>query len=94
MYRITIHGCTDEFAEAVHGKEFNRRGLIRFLFRHAYKLFDYETLVTVSRDYGPGCPVNYFLIGRDMSDLVGKMHMSDRIPVNRVSRRQIRKIRK
>ena len=77
MYHVIIYGCPDEFSVAVHGKSFNRRGLIRFLSRHANQLVDYE-YVAVSRDFGPACPVNFWL--------VGKKHMSDRIPTNRISR--------
>ena len=76
MYRVIIYGCPDEFAVAVHGRVFNRRGLIRFLSRHVNKLVDYG-YVAVSRDWGPACPVNFFF--------VGKRHMSDRIPTCRVS---------
>ena len=77
MYHVIIYGCPDEFAVAVHGKMFNRRRLIRFLSRHANKLVGYG-YVAVSRDYGPACPVNFWL--------VGKKHMSDRIPTCRISR--------
>lgn len=76
MYHVIIYGCPDKFSVAVHGKEFNRRGLIRFLSRHVNKLVEYDTEVAVSRDYGPACPVNFFLIG--------KKHMSGRIPTNRI----------
>lgn len=76
MYRVIIYGCPDEFSVAVHGKEFNRRGLIRFLSRHVNKLSDYNTAVAVSRDYGPARTVNFWLVGRK--------HMSDRIPTNRI----------
>ena len=76
MYRVIIYGCPDEFSVAVHDKKFNRRGLIRFLSRHVNKLFYYDTYVAVSRDNGPACPVNFWL--------VGKMHMSGRIPTNRI----------
>ena len=75
MYRVIIYGCPDEFAVAVHGKEFNRRGLIRFLSRHVYKFVDYED-VAVTHGGGPECFVNFFL--------VGKKHMSDRIPTCRI----------
>ncbi len=79
MYHVIIYGCPDEFAVAVHGRVFNRRGLIRFLSRHANKLVDLGYgYVAVSHDYGPASPVNFFL--------VGKKHMSDRIPTNRISR--------
>lgn len=77
MYRVIIYGCPDEFAVAVHGKVFNRRGLIRFLSRHANKLVDLGYgYVAVSHDYGPACPVNFWL--------VGKRHMSGRIPTHRI----------
>ena len=73
MYHVIIYGCPDKFSVAAHGKEFTRRGLIRFLSRHVNKLFDYA-VVGVSRDHGPTCTVNFFF--------VGKRHMSDRIPTN------------
>lgn len=73
MYRVFIFGALDAFAAKIDGKEFNRRGLIRFLSRHVNRLVDYED-VAVSRDYGPACPVNFFF--------VGKRHMSDRIPTH------------
>lgn len=38
MYNIIIYACPDEFALKVHGKAFNRRGLLKFLSRHANKL--------------------------------------------------------
>lgn len=76
MYRVIIYALPDEFSVVVHDKKFNRRGLIRFLSRHVNKLVDY-TYVAVSRDYGTACPVNFWL--------VGKMHMSGRIPTNRIS---------
>ena len=76
MYRVIIYGFPDKFAVAVHGKEFTRRGLIRFLSRHAHKLINYDTEVAVSHDYGPACAINYFF--------VGKKHMSDRIPTHRI----------
>lgn len=75
MYHVIIYGCPDEFAMKVHGKVFNRRGLIRFLSRHVNKLIDYG-YVAVSHDYGPACAINYFF--------VGKKHMSDRIPTHRI----------
>lgn len=75
MYRVIIYGCPDKFSVAVHGKEFNRRGLIRFLSRHANKLEGYD-YVAVSRGYGPELPVNLWLVGRK--------HMSDRIPTDRI----------
>lgn len=71
MYHVIIYGCPDEFAVKVHGEVFNRRGLIRFLSRHVSKLMDYG-YVAVSRDCGPASPINFWL--------VGKKHMSDRIP--------------
>ena len=77
MYHAIICGCPDEFTVAVHEKEFNRRGLIRFLSRHVNKLVDYE-YVAVTRDYVTACPVNFWL--------VGKKHISDRIPTHRISR--------
>ena len=40
MYRVIIYGCPDEFAMKVHGRVFNRRGLIRFLSRHVSKLIE------------------------------------------------------
>ena len=79
MYRVIIYGFSDKFTLAVHAKEFNRRGLIRFLSRHVFTLLNYGAYgaeVAVSRDNGPACPVNFFL--------VGQKHMSDRIPTNRV----------
>lgn len=75
MYRVIIYGCPDEFSVAVHGKEFNRRGLIRFLSRHVNKLVGYED-VAVTHGDGPECSVNFFY--------VGKKHLSDRIPTNRL----------
>lgn len=77
MYHVIIYGPSDEFSVAAHGKEFNRRGLIRFLSRHVNKLVDYE-YVAVTRDYGTASPVNFCW-------LVGKKHMSDRIPTHRIS---------
>ena len=80
MYHVIIYGCPDEFAVAVHGKVFNRRGLIRFLSRHANKLVDLGYgYVAVSHDCGPASPVNFWL--------VGKKHMSDRIPTCRIPSR-------
>lgn len=76
MYTVIIYGCPDEFAVAVHGRVYNRRGLIRFLSRHVNRLVDYE-YVAVSRDWGPASLVNFWL--------VGKKHMSDRIPTCRIS---------
>lgn len=76
MYRVIIYGCSDKFSVAAHGKEFNRRGLIRFLSRHVNKFFvDYKD-VAVTHDYGPACPVNFWF--------VGKRHMSGRIPTHRI----------
>lgn len=75
MYRVIIYGCSDKFSVAVHGKEFNRRGLIRFLSRHVNKLVDYED-VAVTHGDGPEWSVNFFY--------VGKKHMSDRIPTYRI----------
>ena len=71
MYHVIIYGCPDEFAAKVHDRIFNRRGLISFLSRHANKLADYD-YVAVGHDFGPASPVNFWL--------VGKKHMSDRIP--------------
>lgn len=76
MYHVIIYGCSDKFSVAVHGKEFNRRWLIRFLSRHVNKFVDYED-VAVTHGGGPECFVNFFL--------VGKKHMSDRIPTHRIS---------
>lgn len=76
MYHVIIYGCPDKFSVAAHGKEFTRRGFIRFLSRHAHKLINYDTEVAVSRDYGPARTVNFWLVGRK--------HMSDRIPTNRI----------
>ena len=76
MYHVIIYGCPDKFSVAAHGKEFTRRGLIRFLSRHANKLVGCED-VTVKHGDGPECFVNFFL--------VGKKHMSDRIPTCRIT---------
>ena len=76
MYHVIIYGCPDKFSVAAHGKEFTRRGLIRFLSRHVNKLVDYKCGVAVARDHGPACAINYFF--------VGKKHMSDRIPTHRI----------
>lgn len=75
MYHVIIYGGPDEFSVAVHGKEFNRRGLIRFLSRHVNKLIDCED-VTVTHGDGPERSVKFFY--------VGKKHMSDRIPTHRI----------
>lgn len=75
MYTVIIYGCPDEFAVAVLDRVYNRRRLIRFLSRHVNKLANY-VYVAVSRDWGPASPVNF--------RLVGKKHMSDRIPTCRV----------
>lgn len=79
MYYVIIYGCHDEFAAKVHDRVFNRRGLIRFLSRHASKLIDYGSgrlmYVAVSRNWGPARPVNFLLVW-----LFGKKHMSNRIP--------------
>lgn len=75
MYRVIIYGCQDKFSVAVHGKEFSRRELIKFLSRHVNKLLDYGAEVAVSRDRGPALPVNFWF--------VGKKHMNDCIPTNR-----------
>lgn len=76
MYHVIIYGCPDAFAVKAQGRAFNRRGLIRFLSRHVSKLIDYGSgrlmYVAVSRDRGPARQVNFWL--------VGKRHMSDRIP--------------
>lgn len=76
MYRVFIFGALDAFAAKIDGKSFNRRGLIRFLSRHANKFVDYED-VAVTHGDGPECFVNFFL--------VGKKHMSDRIPTCRIT---------
>lgn len=76
MYHVIIYGCPDKFSVAAHGKEFTRRGLIRFLSRHVNKFVDYED-VAVTHGGGPECFVNVFL--------VGKKHMSDRIPTCRIT---------
>lgn len=77
MYHVIIYGRPDEFAMKLLDKVFNRRGLIRFLSRHVNKfLIDYKD-VAVAHDHGPACPVNFWL--------VGKKHMSDRIPTCRIS---------
>ena len=76
MYRVIIYGCPDEFAESAMARKFTRRGLIRFLSRHACKFVDYED-VAVTHGGGPECFVNLFL--------VGKKHMSDRIPTCRIT---------
>lgn len=79
MYRVIIYGCPDKFAVEARKREFNRRGLIRFLSRHVNKLVDYDgkTVVSVSHDGKQACPVNFFY--------VGKKHMSDRIPTCRIT---------
>ena len=76
MYRVIIYGCPDEFAESAMARKFTRRGLIRFLSRHVNKFVDYED-VAVTHGGGPECFVNVFL--------VGKKHMSDRIPTCRIT---------
>lgn len=76
MYHVIIIGTPDGFAESAMARNFTRRGLIRFLSRHANKLVFYYAVVAVSRDYGPALPVNFWL--------VGKKHMSGRIPTNRI----------
>ena len=75
MYRVIIYGYPDKFSVAVHGKEFTRRGLIRFLSRHVDRLVGCED-VTVKHGDGPECSVNFFYVGR--------RHMSDRIPTHRI----------
>lgn len=75
MYRVFIFGALDAFAAKIDGKSFNRRGLIRFLSRHVNKLVDYED-VAVTHGDGPKWSVNFLY--------VGKKHMSDRIPTNRI----------
>ena len=75
MYHVIIYGCPDKFSVAAHGKEFTRRGLIRFLSRHANKFVDYED-VAVTHGDGPECSVNFFF--------VRKKHMSDRIPTHKI----------
>ena len=77
MYRVIITGTPDGFAESAMARNFTRRGLIRFLSRHVNKLVDYED-VAVKHGDGPEWSVNFFY--------VGKKHMSDRIPTNRISR--------
>lgn len=77
MYRVIIIGTPDGFAESAMARNFTRRGLIRFLSRHVNKLVFYYAVVAVSRDYGPACPVNFWL--------VGKKHVSGRIPTHRIS---------
>ena len=72
MYYVIIYGCHDEFAAKVHDRVFNRRGLIRFLSRHVSKF------MAVSRNWGPARPVNFWL--------VGKKHMSSRVPTFHESR--------
>ena len=57
MYRVIIYGRQDKFSVLVAGKEFNRRGLIRFLSRHVNKFVDYED-VAVTHGDGPECFVN------------------------------------
>lgn len=79
MYRVIITGNPDGFSESAMARNFTRRGLIRFLSRHVNRLVDYE-YVAVSRDHGPEWSVNLFY--------VGKKHMSDRIPTNRIVRLQ------
>ena len=76
MYRVIIYGRQDKFSVAAHRKEFSRRELIKFLSRHVYKFVDYED-VAVTHGDGPECFVNFFL--------VGKKHMSDRIPTCRIT---------
>ena len=76
MYRVIIYGTPDGFAESAMSRKFTRRGLIRFLSRHANKFVDYED-VAVTHGDGPECFVNFFL--------VGKKHMSDRIPTCRIT---------
>lgn len=75
MYHVIITGNPDGFSESAMARNFTRRGLIRFLSRHVNKLVHCE-YVAVSRGYGIACPVNFWL--------VGKKHMSDRIPTNRI----------
>lgn len=73
MYRVIITGNPDGFSESTMARNFTRRGLIRFLSRHANKLAGYD-YVAVSRGYGPALPVNFYF--------VGKKHMNDCIPTN------------
>ena len=75
MYRVIIIGTPDGFAESAMARNFTRRGLIRFLSRHVNKLVDYED-VAVTHGDGPEWSVNFFYVGR--------RHMSDRIPTNRI----------
>lgn len=76
MYHVIITGAPDVFSESSMARNFTRRGLIRFLSRHVDKLVDYED-VAVKHGDGPECFVNFFM--------VGKKHMSDRIPTCRIS---------
>lgn len=76
MYRVIITGTPDGFSMAVHGKEFSRRELIKFLSRHVNKLVGCED-VAVTHGDGPECSVNFWF--------VGKKHMSGRIPTHRIS---------
>lgn len=75
MYRVIITGNPDVFSESSMARNFTRRGLIRFLSRHANQLVDYED-VAVTHGDGPECSVNFFY--------VGKKHMRDRIPTHRI----------
>lgn len=75
MYRVIIMGNPDGFSESAMARNFTRRGLIRFLSRHANKLVGCED-VAVTHGDGPECSVNFFY--------VGKKHMSDRIPTHRI----------
>lgn len=75
MYRVIITGNPDVFSESSMARNFTRRGLIRFLSRHVNKLVGCED-VAVKHGDGPECSVNFFY--------VGKKHMSDRIPTNRL----------
>lgn len=75
MYRVIITGTPDGFAESAMARNFTRRGLIRFLSRHANRLVGCED-VTVKHGDGPECSVNFFY--------VGKKHLSDRIPTHNI----------
>lgn len=76
MYHVIITGNPDGFSESAMARNFTRRGLIRFLSRHANKLVGCED-VTVKHGDGPECSVNFWFVGR--------RHMSDRIPTHRIS---------
>lgn len=75
MYHVIITGNPDGFSESAMARNFTRRGLLSFLSRHVNTLVCYED-VSVSRDHGLECSVNFFY--------VGKKHMSGRIPTHRI----------